>query len=605
MMKHIFFLLLSGYLLIGLAACKQHSPCGDQLARIDSLADVNPDSADMLLKPTPVPSLKGRENEEVCKLLRIKTDDKLYRPVTHYRDTILQLIDYFEHHPKVLPSLLGSTGPTLPYLYAGRIFADLGDAPQALDYYQQALDVQPTTPPPFGRVSERYRIAKQRGLLHSLRGELYHQQGLYKQSLNSFLLANKWAILANDTADMIFNYRDIAIQHRSLNQDKLCIDYLNKALSLAALSNNSRLCNDVMLQLASAYNESGDANKAMHYLRPSLKRIDSVSISAIYNIASKIYKKQKYQDSAVLCYHKLLQYGNIYGRRNAYLELSEISLRNNDVISAKDYLHNYVQLYDSIRNTENAETVARMHAAYNYQKHKQKAMELELVNAHQKIAIILIILSSFLILGFLYLIFKKRQQRLSKKMFRLKVLTEDIRRRSSEYQELTVSRISELNEKIQELKRNSQAANLRHQEEMLQLVAEKDQLEFQLKKQKSCEEVKATGMKAIKQSAVYQQFVKLDNQNNDTPSFSDWAELQRCVNLYFPEFEEHLKGLCKMTNQQYRACMLRWLGFGPSSTAFLTCYSKSSVSNLYMRLYENIMGKKGTMKEFDELLKGL
>ncbi len=127
----------------------------------------------------------------------------------------------------------------------------------------------------------------------------------------------------------------------------------------------------------------------MHYLRPSLKRIDSVSISAIYNIASKIYKKQKYQDSAVLCYHKLLQYGNIYGRRNAYRELSEISLRNNDVISAKDYLHNYVQLYDSIRNTENAETVARMHAAYNYQKHEREASRLRESNARMRLWLML------------------------------------------------------------------------------------------------------------------------------------------------------------------------------------------------------------------------
>jgi hypothetical protein len=187
----------------------------------------------------------------------------------------------------------------------------------------------------------------------------------------------------------------------------------------------------------------------------------------------------------------------------------------------------------------------------------------------------------------------------------LQAITEDIRKRSSEYQETAISRISELNARIQELQTASQSANQRHQEEVLQLVAEKDQLEFQLKKQKIDEEVKITGMNAIKQSPAYKQFVKLDNQRTDIPNFADWAELQRYVNIFFPEFENRLKSLCKMTNQQYRACLLRWLGLGPSSTAFLTCYGKSSVSNLYMRLYENIMGKKGTMKDFDELLKGL
>ena len=87
---------------------------------------------------SPLPTGEG---QGVGLLLRIKVDDKLYRPITHYRDTILQLVDYFEQHPRVLPRLLGKTGPALPYLYAGRVFADLGDAPQALDYYQSALDV--------------------------------------------------------------------------------------------------------------------------------------------------------------------------------------------------------------------------------------------------------------------------------------------------------------------------------------------------------------------------------------------------------------------------------------------------------------------------------
>jgi tetratricopeptide (TPR) repeat protein len=151
------------------------------LALIDSLADVNPDSAD-ILKPTPSPSLKGGE-KEVWELLRIKIDDKLYRPITHYRDTILQLIDYFERHPRVLPRLLGSTGPALPYLYAGRIYSDLGDAPQALDYYQRALDVMPDGQIENGECKTDNaidsRVAKQRGLILSQIGEQFYFQGLY------------------------------------------------------------------------------------------------------------------------------------------------------------------------------------------------------------------------------------------------------------------------------------------------------------------------------------------------------------------------------------------------------------------------------------------
>ena len=177
------------YIILFVAACMLLAACGRRatdaerlLARIDSLADVNPDSADILLSRSPLLREGGVRggSDKARILLRIKTDDKLYQPVTHYRDTILQLIDYFEHHPKVLPFLLGSTGPALPYLYAGRIFADLGDAPQALDYYQRALDVMPDIQIENGEWKieneETRRLAKQRGLLNSFVGEtLYYQ----------------------------------------------------------------------------------------------------------------------------------------------------------------------------------------------------------------------------------------------------------------------------------------------------------------------------------------------------------------------------------------------------------------------------------------------
>ena len=608
MRKTVHYIILFATACLLFAACSRRTTYAKRLlARIDSLADVNPDSADMLLRAIPDSALqKGEENlGRVELLLRIKTDDKLYRPVTHYRDTILRLVDYFEQHPKVLPSLLGSTGPALPYLYAGRIFADLGDAPQSLDYYQQALDVQPDIPSPVGEGRGELSLAKQRCLILSQIGEQFYYQELYGNALITFQKALCIAEQTKDTISIIFKCRDIAEQYKFLDKPDRSLWFYERALDYAKESDNSRRQIDITLQIARLNNQLGKYNHARDLLKFGLFKVDSINISATYSIAATTYLGLGIKDSAFFYLSELVKVGNLYGRRFAHRELSEIFIQRGDITAASEQFKQYKLLDDSIQKRENAETVARMHAAYNYQKHKQKTMELELVNAHQKIAMVLIILSSFFILGILYNIFRKRQQRLRKKMQYLQSLSEEMRKTSSEFQEMTVCRISELNTRIQELQRDSQAANQRHQEEMMRLVAEKHQLEFQLKKQKSNEEVKATGMKAIKQSTAYQHFVKLDNQKRDTPSFSDWAELQRCVNLYFPEFERHLKSLCKMSNQQYRACLLRWLGFGPSSTAFLTCYGKSSVSNLYMRLYENIMGKRGTMKEFDELLSGL
>ena len=440
------------------AACSRRTTYAKRLlACIDSLADVNPDSADMLLRAIPDSALqKGEENlGRVELLLRIKTDDKLYRPVTHYRDTILQLIDYFEHHPKVLPSLLGSTGPALPYLYAGRIFADLGDAPQSLDYYQQALDVQSDIPSPVGKGRGELSLAKQRCLILSQIGEQFYYQELYGNALITFQKALCIAEQTKDTISIIFKCRDIAEQYKFLDKPDSSLWFYERALDYAKKSDNSRRQIDITLQIARLNNQLGKYNHARDLLKFGLSKVDSINISATYSIAATTYLGLGIKDSAFFYLSELVKVGNLYGRRFAHRELSEIFIQRGDITAASEQFKQYKLLDDSIQKRENAETVARMHAAYNYQKHKQKTMELELVNAHQKIAMVLIILSSFFILGILYNIFRKRQQRLRKKMQYLQSLSEEMRKTSSEFQEMTVCRISELNTRIQELQRDS------------------------------------------------------------------------------------------------------------------------------------------------------
>ena len=603
----------TAYILLLLVACALLAGCGRSvsdadrlLARIDSLADVDPDSADVLLKPTPSPSPKGWEKDEVALLLRIKVDDKLYRPVTHYRDTILRLISYFEQHPKVLPSVLGSTGPALPYLYAGRIFADLGDAPQALDYYQRALDVQPAGQMENEKLKieneDVRRLAKQRGLLHSLIGTIFSYQHLYDESVDNLIKANVYARLSRDTIDMFYNYRDLAFQYKSLCSYDSCFYYYQHALDLAKAIGNDDLCHEANIQIAALYNKTGQHEKALTYLRPLLTNIDSFSISAVYSIAAESYTKQCLYDTANYYLNELLRCGNIYGKRYAYQEISNNSLIQGKTENAYVYLQKYKLLDDSIRKMENAETVARMHAAYNYQKHERRAFELELSNARKEKLIIIILSFITTLSGVLYLYYKQYTKRQNAKTAHLRQVIEEKERQSLARQEEALKKVSELAKQIEELQQISLSTNEHHQAELRSLAAEKAQLLFMLKKQKDADDVKKMGVDAIMSSPSYRRFVELDNERKNTPKLSEWNDLSDEVAKFFPNFEKNLKGSCKMSNQQYRACLLRMLKFGPSSASYLCCYGKSSISSLYTRLYEKITGKKGSMSDFDTLL---
>ena len=547
----------TAYILLLVTACALLAGCGRSvsdadrlLARIDSLADVDPDSADVLLKPTPSPSMKGREKEEVALLLRIKVDDKLYRPVTHYRDTILQLVSYFEQHPKVLPSVLGSTGPALPYLYAGRIFADLGDAPQALDYYQRALDVQSTTHSPSGRVGDRSRLAMQRGLILSQIGEQFFFQGLHEEALHSFQEANAIAEMIRDTLSMIFKNRDIAEQYKFMNENDSSIIYYFKSLKLAEDFFAIEMCNDVKSQLASLYIQKEMYDSARIFIMPSLIAIDSANITATYNIASKIYRHEGYIDSAVICYDKLLDLGNIYGRRNAHRELSEIAMERGNLKSATAHFRQYKHLDDSIRKMDNAETVARMHAAYNYQKHEREAQQLKAKN--DRMRVYLLLLSSAVVVMLLLAGLVVLRRRYKRQLVQSSMGKTDLLRYSYE------------------------------QKTEQQKLSEREQ---------------------VTDSTIYAAIQSHLGKAGDVPlSDDEWQQLHQTVNAIYPNFREKLTSLTPMNNFEYQVCLLLKIGVKPSDIASLTAHSRESVTASRRRLYEKAMKKSGKPSDWDALV---
>ena len=546
----------TAYILLLVTACALLAGCGRSvsdadrlLARIDSLADVDPDSADLLLKPTPSPSLKGGE-KEVWELLHIKIDDKLYRPVTHYRDTILQLVSYFEQHPKVLPSVLGSTGPALPYLYAGRIFADLGDAPQALDYYQRALDVQSTTHSPSGRVGDRSRLAMQRGLILSQIGEQFFFQGLHEEALHSFQEANAIAEMIRDTLSMIFKNRDIAEQYKFMNENDSSIIYYFKSLKLAEEFFAIEMCNDVKSQLASLYIQKEMYDSARIFIMPSLKAIDSANITATYNIASKIYRHEGYIDSAVICYDKLLDLGNIYGRRNAHRELSEIAMERGNLKSATAHFRQYKHLDDSIRKMDNAETVARMHAAYNYQKHEREAQQLKAKN--DRMRVYLLLLSSAVVVMLLLAGLVAVRRRYKRQLVQSNMGKTDLLRYSYE------------------------------QKTEQQKLSEREQ---------------------VAGSTIYAAIQSHLGKAGDVPlSDDEWQQLHQTVNAVYPNFREKLTSLTPMNNFEYQVCLLLKIGVKPSDIASLTAHSRESVTSSRRRLYEKAMKKSGKPSDWDALV---
>lgn len=177
------------------------------LCLADSLCLVSPDSAIGLLARY-ADSLSGAP-QAVCmyhRLLQIKARDKAY--IRHTSDSaILPVLHYY---------MDGGDCRLLPEAcyYAGRVYSDLGDAPQALDYFGKALDAMD---------NKRFDDLHLRSKVYSQMGRLFLYQGLYRETveINQKKYAN--SIILKDNNGMAYALNDIGFAY-------LCMDMPDSAL---------------------------------------------------------------------------------------------------------------------------------------------------------------------------------------------------------------------------------------------------------------------------------------------------------------------------------------------------------------------------------------
>ena len=179
--------------LLCLSACRP-KPYPSLLLAADSLASVLPDSACTLLASYAADTADEPLYVRMYyRLLCIKARDKAY--IVHTSDSaILPVVAYYEHHKRL---------PHLPeaYYYAGRVYRDLGDAPQALAYFQRALDA-------MREDKDRVDMTVKKLVLSQM-GTLFKGQDLDLEALDAYRQSLQCSELMGDSLSMIYTNRDI------------------------------------------------------------------------------------------------------------------------------------------------------------------------------------------------------------------------------------------------------------------------------------------------------------------------------------------------------------------------------------------------------------
>ena len=200
------------FLLLFLAACRPvRYP--QVLLEADSLASACPDSAVALLRGLQAEMAGERKAVQIYyRLLCVKAQDKAYIP--HTSDSAVQaVLRYYEGHRdrRHLPEA---------YYYAGRVASDLGDAPQALDYFDKALEAMPRD----GMLPLRSKVLSQMGTL-------FYRQGMYPEALEMYKGSLKSDSVLGDSVGIIANRLNMSLSYKSLGkQDSMRIFALSAHL---------------------------------------------------------------------------------------------------------------------------------------------------------------------------------------------------------------------------------------------------------------------------------------------------------------------------------------------------------------------------------------
>lgn len=384
-----------------ITGCTSQPQYPDELRAIDSLTMSRPDSALLLLSD--MEPRMAHETEPVRRyyqLLTVKAQDKAFIP--HNSDSlILDVLHYYEQmgDPRLLPEA---------YYYAGSVMRDLGDTPQALDYYHEALDAMQTDIYRESVTGGEYRSLRLQASIHAQMGYLFRQQHLYNEAINSATQACRIDSIIQDTAMMLFDLVDIGAYYRLGKNYEAAMSFYTDAEALALCKGDSTRLFYIACQLATLYEELGDYVEAGKYICKYPLRTTSLNKSTIYFILGEYYSNINQREKASVFFEYLLSSHNLPDQLNANLWLGWYANSKKDP-KAFDYINRFMQLQDSSRRLDNQEVILLSQSLYNYQLREKEIQRLKIVEAKQEMRIWMSLVIALVLVLLLYIMYVRWQ----------------------------------------------------------------------------------------------------------------------------------------------------------------------------------------------------
>lgn len=94
-------------------------------------------------------------------------------------------------------------------------------------------------------------------------------------------------------------------------------------------------------------------------------------------------------------------------------------------------------------------------------------------------------------------------------------------------------------------------------------------------------------------------------RDGEVLSEDDWREMEQQLRAAYPDFVRRLSGLFRLSEIEWRICLLIKLELPPSDMTRALCREASSISSIRSRLYTKVFGRKGSPRDWDDFILSL
>jgi hypothetical protein len=479
------------------------------------------------------------QREQYARVLDIAAQQNVnYDSITHI-DSIEAAVKYFDRQ--------GTSNERMRAHYLlGCAYRDAGEAPKALECYQQAADC--------GESNDTDCDYHQMIRVYSQMEYLFDQEMLPYDMLDALKQQHKYALLANDTLAAINAIELSAGAYALLNKPDSMVKIRKKAYQLYlehGYRKEAALAIGAIIEELVKQEDLKEAKRCIDiYERESGVVKDGEIIgrkATYYYFKGRYYLSAGKPDSAEILFRRLLlpertSSQKEVGYRGLYLYYKQTN--------QKDSLAKYADLsyQTSEENFAKAATdeMRRMQSVYNYGRSQRLAQQME-KKAHRNEVIAILILAVAIVLGsFSYQYYRRKRQ--------------------EHHQE-----IQNWQEKGQKLEA---ALNVQ-------------------KKKVTNEELMAT--------PSYKRIKEVLTIPNEEMSRKDWEQLRKMIDEKIPSFYSTVIGhRGRMDILDYHVCILVRLYFTNGEIAFLTGNQPNTISMKRKRLLQKVFGIEGPPELFDK-----